>query len=270
MKKLLISSAKGGVGKTTTSVNLARAIARKGYKVGILDADISAPNVPIAMGITEKTPMEVVDYKLKPVVVDGIKVVSYWFDTINGIPFLLWSTDRTEGILRSFCQNVDWGEVDIVIYDCPPTSADELLGLINYLGHIDGVILILQGNTRASVEDAKLAKYTFDYFNVKVLGFIQNMMSDIFYNGDINVEVELGLKKIAEIPLAKEIDLSYYDPVVEFLEMKRILRKQKKAPEEEKKPEIKEDKGEKKEKPKKTTKKKTVKKSTKSKKSKEK
>jgi len=234
MRKVLISSAKGGVGKTTTTVFLAKALRDAGYKVGILDADISAPNVPFALGFKpgDRKPMEVDNYLLKPHDKDGIKVVSYWFDTKNGIPFLLWAYDRTMNILRAFCERVDWGDVDVLLIDCPPTSSDELIGLLQFLGHIDGAILIIQGNTVASVEDAKIAKYTFDHHNVAVLGFIQNMMSDFFNSPDVDVEEEIKVPKIAEIPLSKDLDSKYkeyYKPVIDFMVAKKLLPKVEKS-----------------------------------------
>lgn len=234
MIKILVSSAKGGVGKTTTTAYLAKALRNAGYKVGVMDADISAPNLPFAFGFKpgDRKPMEVDNYLLKPHEKDGVKIVSYWFDTKNGIPFLLWAYDRTMNILRAFCERVNWGDIDVLIIDCPPTSSDELIGLLQFLGHIDGAILILQGNTVSSVEDAKIAKYTFNHYNVPVMGFIQNMTSEFFNSPDVDVEAEIGVPKIAEVPLTKDLESKYseyYKPVIDFLVSKKLLRPQEKT-----------------------------------------
>jgi Mrp family chromosome partitioning ATPase len=223
LKKLIVCSGKGGVGKTTVTVYLARALIRRGYRVGILDADINTSNAPIVLGFAERKPHEVKDYKIVPHEKDGVKIVSYWFDTLDSVPHLLWSADRVSRILKAYCKDVDWGDIDVLLTDVPPTSSDELVGVINLLGHIHGAILVVQGSTRSSVQDAKLAKATLDYFNVPVLGFVQNMVSDIFDEG-IDVEKELGVPKLGEIKLKKKLSVKDFEPVVDKLKELEVIK----------------------------------------------
>jgi ATP-binding protein involved in chromosome partitioning len=223
MRKYIISSGKGGVGKTTITVWLARAFALS-KKTGILDADINTPNVPLVMGFNskERIPMEVKDYKIIPHEINGIKVVSYWFDTAD-VPHLLWSKDRVEKMLKAFCWDVDWGDTEVLVIDTPPSTSDELVGIINMIGHIDGVLLVVEGSTRVSVEDAKHAKRTFDHYNIPVTGYIKNKASS-YYDEGIDVDSELGLPMLAEVKLKRrkkgKLMLSEKDllPVVEKLE----------------------------------------------------
>ena len=218
MKRILISSLKGGCGKTTITVHLAKELARRGYKIGLLDADIVAPNVPILLGFEERPKLEYKDDKIVPVEKDGIKVVSYWFEIDEDIPVLIWGTKRTDTILAAFCKEVDWGDIDLLLVDCPPTTADEIVGLVNMLPHIEGAIIIVQGSTRLSVHDAKLSKYAFDHLNVRVLGVVQNMISEHFDEG-IDVEKELDLEVLAKIPLG---DLSKISDLADYIE-KEVL-----------------------------------------------
>jgi Mrp family chromosome partitioning ATPase len=221
MYKFIISSGKGGVGKTTVTIYLARAFKKAGKKVGILDADINTPNVPVMMGFNSRIPMRVEDYRIVPHEIDGIKVVSYWFDTAD-VPHLLWSQDRVGKILKAFCKDVDWGDTEVLLIDCPPTTSDELIGIVSMIGHIDGVILVVEGSTKVSVEDAKHAKRTFEYFNVPIIGYVKNKVSE-YYDEGINVDKELGLPCLGEIRLKKRrkgrLTLTEKDfmPIVEAL-----------------------------------------------------
>ncbi len=216
MRKILISSAKGGVGKTTITVNLAKYLSKRGYRVGIIDADISAPNIPIHFGFEDKKPMVVEDYKIIPYEKEGVKIVSYWFELPKGVPMLLFGTDRARIILKSFCKEVKWGNIDVLIVDCPPAVSDEIIGLIQYMGHIDGVIVVVQGSSRASIEDAKLAMNTFDYHNIPIIGYIKNMVSE-FFDNNVDVDKELNIPKIGEISLSKEIKEDEIKAVVDKL-----------------------------------------------------
>lgn len=219
MKRILVSSTKGGVGKSTITVHLAKELSKRGHKIGILDADIVAPNVPILLGFEERPRLEYKDDMIEPVEKDGIKVVSYWFELDEDIPVLLWGTKRTESILSAFCREVNWGDIDLLLVDCPPTTADELVGLVNMLPHIEGAIIVVQGSTRLSVHDAKLSKYAFDHLNVRVLGVVQNMVSE-YFDENIDVEKELGLKVLAKIPLG---DLSKISDLTDYIEKEVLL-----------------------------------------------
>ena len=217
MKRVLISSSKGGVGKTTITVSLAKELAKRRYKVGILDADIIAPNVPLALGI-ERQRIPFYEDKLHPIEKDGIKVVSYWFELDDDIPVLIYGSNRAEQIIPAFCKEVDWGDIDILLVDCPPTTADEMVGLANNLKHIEGAIIIVQGNTKLSVSDAKLSKAALDYLNIRILGVVQNMISE-YFDDKVDVQKELDLKVLAKIPLG---DLSKIKDLADYIE-KEVL-----------------------------------------------
>ena len=213
MKRILIASGKGGVGKTTITVNLAKKLNEDGYKVGILDADIVAPNVPILLDFKDRPRMEFYKDNLHPIEKDGIKIVSYYFEIDEDIPVLLYGNKRTEQILSAFCKEVDWGDIDILLVDCPPTTADEIVGLANNLSHIEGAIIVTQGNTRVSVNDAKLSKAAFDYLNIRIFGVVQNMINEVF-DEKIDIEKELNLKILTKIPFGNPMKI---DNLVKFV-----------------------------------------------------
>jgi len=205
MKKVLICSGKGGVGKTTLTVELAKCARDMGYRVGVIDADIATPNLPVILN-SEKAftlgMMKVENDMILPHTIDGIQVVSYWFDTTQNTPHLLNGSTRVSRILRAYCSSVKWHEdTQLVFVDCPPATSDELIGLITLLNP-DAAVLVTEGKTLPSVIDARRAKNTLDYYKVKVIGYVINKQSPR-YSEDVDSDNIIGARCIGQVPLGR-------------------------------------------------------------------
>ncbi|MDF1500285.1 MAG: Mrp/NBP35 family ATP-binding protein [Anaerolineales bacterium] len=165
-----VASGKGGVGKSTVAVNLAVALAQKGLKIGLMDADIYGPNVPTMMGVTSLP--ETQGPKLLPAVAHGVKIISIGFLVPPGQP-LIWRGPMLHGAIRQFVQDVDWGELDMLVIDLPPGTGDAQLSLAQTLPLTGGVIVTLP--QKVSLEDALRGLEMFRTMDVDVLGVIENM-----------------------------------------------------------------------------------------------
>ena len=167
---IAVGSGKGGVGKTTVSVNLAVALAAMGYKVGLLDADVYGPNVPTMMGIRE-TP-EAVNERIQPIVQYGIKLMSMGFLAPADKP-LVWRGPMLHSVVKQFLHGVDWGELDYLVIDLPPGTGDVQLSLMQ-TAPITGAIVVTTPS-EVSLEDGRKAVQMFRQVRVPVLGLIENM-----------------------------------------------------------------------------------------------
>ncbi len=199
-KKIGVYSAKGGVGKTTTAVNLAYALAAKGLKVGLLDADIDCPNLPMFIGATER--MGAAELPLKPVLKDGIKVASTAMLVDDRKAPIIWRGPIIVKMLYDFFENTEWGELDFLIIDLPPGTSDAPLTIMQVLG-LDGFVVVTTGQRIAAVNTIKsglMAKM----LSVPVLGVIGNMVE----LPNVNVEMvakELGTEVMGVVPYEKKL-----------------------------------------------------------------
>src|SRR5262245_10714356 len=125
---IAVGSGKGGVGKTTLSVNLAVALSRMGHRVGLLDADVYGPNVPLMLG-TSKQPMARGDNRIEPIETMGLKVISVGFLNPGDKP-IIWRGPMLHQIIRQFLGSVIWGDLDYLVIDLPPGTGDVALSLI--------------------------------------------------------------------------------------------------------------------------------------------
>jgi ATP-binding protein involved in chromosome partitioning len=202
-----VGSGKGGVGKTTVSVNLAIALARLGRKVGLLDADVYGPNVPTMMG-TRETPMGNAD-RIRPIEKFGVKLMSMGFLNPGDKP-LVWRGPMLHNIIQQFLRNVEWGELDYLIIDLPPGTGDVSLSLVqNAL--ISGAIVVTTPSD-VSLEDARKAVNMFVQVRVPILGMVENMSFLIAPGSGERIDVfgHGGGKKTAEqmnIPFLGELAL---------------------------------------------------------------
>lgn len=168
---IAIASGKGGVGKSTVTTNLAASIKKLNYKVGILDADINGPNIPMMFGIKERPAS--IDGMILPIEKYGIKIISLGFLMEEESNAILWRGPLISKAITELFEYSLWGELDFLLVDLPPGTGDETLTVGQSLP-IDGVLIITTPQ-EVSVLDAKRSAYAFNKLNVKLLGVIENM-----------------------------------------------------------------------------------------------
>ena len=191
---IAISSAKGGVGKSTFATNLALALKKIGCKVGLLDADIYGPSIPKMFGINEKPKSD--GQKLEPIIKYDIQCMSIGFLADQQTP-MIWRGPMVTSAIKTFTQKVNWKDLDFIIVDMPPGTGDTQLTFSQEI-KMDGAIIVSTPQEVALL-DVKRGIKMFDKLNVKVLGLIDNMS---FFVGDdgkkYNIFGEGGVKKTAE------------------------------------------------------------------------
>jgi ATP-binding protein involved in chromosome partitioning len=166
-----IGSGKGGVGKTTLAVNTAVALAKLGYKVGLIDADIYGPNVPLMLGSGQQ-PRVLANNQIEPNFAHGIKVISVGFISPGDKP-LVMRGPMLHQIIRQFLQQVEWGELDFLIVDLPPGTGDVVISLVQTVPLTGAVVVSTPSDV--SLQDARKALEMFHQVNVEVLGIVENM-----------------------------------------------------------------------------------------------
>ncbi len=168
---IAIGSGKGGVGKTTLSVNLAIAMAKLGYQVGLVDADIYGPNVPLMMGATAQ-PKVLEGNRIEPLMAHGVKMISVGSLSPGDKP-LMMRGPMLHQIVRQFLQQVAWGELDYLIVDLPPGTGDVVISLVQTVPLTGAVVISTPSDV--SLQDARKALEMFHQVNVEVLGIVENM-----------------------------------------------------------------------------------------------
>ena len=172
---IAVASGKGGVGKSTVAVNLAVALAMDGASVGLLDADITGPNVPVMMGI-EGAPSANPEGKIKPLERYGVKVISIQFFVPEGQP-IVWRGPLVGGAIQQFLRDVDWGDLDYLVIDLPPGTSDAQLTLAQAVP-ISGSVLVTTPQDVALL-DVEKALAMFRRMSVPVMGIVENMSAFI-------------------------------------------------------------------------------------------
>lgn len=167
---IAIGSGKGGVGKTTVSVNLAIALSQMGHRVGLLDADVYGPNVPLMMGIHE-TP-KAIGERIQPLEKYGVTLMSMGFLNPGDRP-LIWRGPMLHSVIQQFLRSVDWGELEYLLIDLPPGTGDVQLSLIQ-TAPLTGALVVTTPSD-VSLEDARKAVNMFGQVRVPVLGLVENM-----------------------------------------------------------------------------------------------
>ncbi|MBT3585558.1 MAG: Mrp/NBP35 family ATP-binding protein [Halobacteriovoraceae bacterium] len=171
-KVIAVSSCKGGVGKSTVTVNLALALRKLGHTVGILDADIYGPSIPMLLGKREAQPSATEAKKIIPLENHSLKFMSFGFFIPEGDP-VIWRGPMLNGVLNQFLFDVDWGELDFLLIDMPPGTGDVQLSLVQNT-EVDGAIVVSTPQDVA-VLDSKKGLNMFKKMNVPVLGMVENM-----------------------------------------------------------------------------------------------
>jgi ATP-binding protein involved in chromosome partitioning len=204
---IAVASGKGGVGKSTVAVNLAVSLALDGARVGLIDADIYGPSIPLMMGIDRKP--EVSGGKLRPLEAHGVEVMSIGF-LIDPDQAVIWRGPMVSGALKQFMSDVEWGELDYLLFDLPPGTGDIHLTLAQSIP-LSGAVVVTTPQD-ISLADARKAYTMFRKVNVPVFGLIENMSyhvcsrcghrEDIFASGGgARASRELGVPLLGEIPI---------------------------------------------------------------------
>jgi ATP-binding protein involved in chromosome partitioning len=201
-----VGSGKGGVGKSTTAASLAYGLKHFGAKVGLLDADVYGPSIPLLTGAKGTPIVREVELangqriqRLEPIDADGMKVLSIGF-LIRENQAVIWRGPMLHKLLTQFLQETDWGELDYLIIDLPPGTGDVSLTLSQLLGLAGAVVVCTP--QKVALLDAIKAISMFDQVKIPVLGIVENMSGDIFGRGGAKAKAaELALPFLGEIPI---------------------------------------------------------------------
>jgi ATP-binding protein involved in chromosome partitioning len=212
---IAVSSGKGGVGKSTVSVNLATSLALEGKKVGLLDADIYGPNLPTMMGVTDNPKLiqdPVKGEMFIPPVSHGVKVMSMGF-LLQGDQPVIWRGPMLHNILNQFCTKIEWGTLDYLVIDLPPGTGDVQLSLAQMLP-ISGAVIVTTPQEIA-LQDVRKALNMWEKVRVPTIGIVENMS---YFRGDDNKEYRIfgegggemlarkfNSKLLAQMPLVADI-----------------------------------------------------------------
>ncbi len=205
---IAVSSGKGGVGKSTVSVNMAVALAQEGARVGLLDADIYGPNIPIMMGSSER-PRMIGENRILPIENHGVKMMSIGFLVPPGSS-MTWRGPMVHGALQQLMRDVEWGELDYFIVDMPPGTGDAQLTMTQSV-QLSGAVIVSTPQDVA-MSDALRGLAMFQQMHVPILGLVENMSyfvcphcgirTEIFDHGNIQREAQRrNLNFLGEIPL---------------------------------------------------------------------
>jgi ATP-binding protein involved in chromosome partitioning len=208
---IAVGSGKGGVGKTTVAVNVAIALARLGYKTGLLDADVYGPNVPLMMG-TNQTPTAIGE-RIQPLQNYGVKLMSMGFLSPGDKP-LVWRGPMLHSVMQQFLRGVDWGDLDYLVIDLPPGTGDVQLSLIQ-TAPVTGALVVTTPSD-VSLEDARKAVRMFEQVKVPILGIVENMSwlqcphcderIDVFSTGGgRRMAADMGAKFLGALPLSPQV-----------------------------------------------------------------
>jgi ATP-binding protein involved in chromosome partitioning len=210
-----VSSAKGGVGKSTVAVNLACALVQRGQRVALLDADVYGPSLPIMVGLSAR-PQVVDTSKIIPLEKYGLKLMSLGFFLSDKTP-VIWRGPMVTGVIRQFLTDIQWGDIDVLVIDLPPGTGDTQLTLVQQVPLSGGVIVTTP--QEVSLIDVERGVAMFNQVNAPVLGVVENMSyylcpkcgerEAIFGSGGgARIAEEFGVPLLAQVPLVPEVRAS--------------------------------------------------------------
>ena len=204
---IAVGSGKGGVGKTTVAVNLAVALGKMGHRVGLIDADIYGPNVPMMLGATRQ-PNVVNENRIEPLLSHGVKFISVGLISPGDKPMVMRGP-MLHQIIRQFLQQVEWGDLDYLIVDLPPGTGDVVISLVQTVP-LTGAVVVSTGSSVA-LQDARKALEMFHQVKVEILGLVENMsqmrlpdgtMLDVFgAGGTESTARQYGLEFLGSVDL---------------------------------------------------------------------
>jgi ATP-binding protein involved in chromosome partitioning len=199
---IAVGSGKGGVGKTTLAVNLALVLRQLGHRVGLLDADVYGPNVPLMLGTSEQ-PKVLGDNRIEPLSVHGLKVISVGFLNPGDKP-LIWRGPMLHSIIRQFLGSVEWGQLDYLVVDLPPGTGDVALSLIQTVPLTGSIVVSTPSDV--ALQDARKAIEMFRQMKVDIVGMVENM--SYFVCPHCQHEVDIFSRGGAE-KTAKQFDVPF-------------------------------------------------------------
>ena len=211
---IAVASGKGGVGKSTVSVNLAAAIAQQGYKVGLVDTDIYGPSIPVMMGTGQEKPRVNKARKIIPLQKHGVHLLSMGF-LVDDAQAVIWRGPMVSSAVKQFLNDAEWGDLDFLILDLPPGTGDIQLTIVQTV-KLAGAVVVSTPQ-RVALADARKGVAMFEKVNVPVLGIIENMawftppdLQDRKYHlfgqgGAKALAEEVGVPLLAEIPLEQQV-----------------------------------------------------------------
>ena len=213
--KLVVLSGKGGVGKSTISVNLALTLSEKGYNVGLLDSDLHGPSIPKMLGVEDKRP-EPSDTGFNPVSLSpNLKVMSIGFLLQDTDSPVIWRGPLKMGAIKQFIGDCNWGKLDYLIIDLPPGSGDEPLSITQLIPNSDGAIIVTTPQDVALVSVRKSINFV-KKMNIPVIGIVENMSGfkcphcgksiDIFKTGGgLKASKDFSVPFLGKVPLDAQI-----------------------------------------------------------------
>jgi len=213
--KIIVLSGKGGVGKSSVAVNLAVWLSMQGKRTGLLDIDIHGPSVPKLLGLAGKTAVGTADKILPLHYGDNLKVMSIGFLLGDERQAVIWRGPMKHNVIRQFVNNVEWGDLDYLIVDCPPGTGDEPLSAVQTLTEVDGAVVVTTPQDVAVADVRRCIEFC-NQVNLKVLGVIENMSgfvcphcggkTNIFSNnGGREVADEFGAAFLGSVPIDAEM-----------------------------------------------------------------
>lgn len=200
MKKILICSGKGGVGKTTIAVELAKSLEKEGYKIGLVDADIDGPNIPEFTDIHQEVG---IGEKIKPIIRNNLEIISLGF-MIRDTDFVAWPSERRAMAVQQLIESIDWSNnLDYMVIDTPPGTSDEVEYIAEYFE--PEFVFVISTPHDASISDVKRTIGMLNNFHSNIKGIVFNMSvikcpkcGEIVYSKEVPDEI-LGIPVIANI-----------------------------------------------------------------------
>jgi ATP-binding protein involved in chromosome partitioning len=216
--KIMVMSGKGGVGKSTVSVNFAASLALQGYEVGLLDADIHGPDIPRMCGV-ENRPLVSYGEGLEPIkVFKGLKTISTGLLSQDPDKAIVWRGPLKHSAIRQFLGDVNWGDLDYLVIDLPPGTGDEPLSVAHLIKNVDGAIIVTTPQDVALLDSRKAVNFS-RLLNIPVLGIVENMSGmvcphcgekiDLFkVGGGERAALELKVPFLGRIPIDPKMVIS--------------------------------------------------------------
>ena len=208
---IIVMSGKGGVGKSTVSSNLAAALAMQGNQTGIMDVDITGPNIPKMFGVEDEK-LHVLDEKLIPVMVPpSLKLISMAFLLPDKDSPVMWRGPVKMGAIKQFIEDVNWGDLDYLVVDMPPGTGDEALSIVQLMPKADGMVIVTTPQDVALLDSRKSLRFGAET-HIPIIGIIENMsgfvcphcgeVTDIFKSGGgERAAKELNVQFLGKIPI---------------------------------------------------------------------